>query len=155
MEYRIKLILSIVLFCGQALLVLMNAPYLEQLDIADLLLIVGYFLCCILSIAAIYSLVRFKGMRVRIVWIAGIAALLLSLIDMGTQMQHAIHKESSNMIGSFLYMRYEPAIIMLKSGKIAFGISIMYQAFGQFLVALGLLLASLFTRSIKEPGKSS
>jgi hypothetical protein len=145
-----KLFIVTCLLLGQSIFVLLTLLDVSILNGRDIFYLASYIVCGVLSFLAIYLNVRHKDSKVNVMWLTCIAAILVSAVDVGGQMSNEIHVMSGNPLFSFFDVRYKSSIIFFQTGRVALGVAIFYQAFGQLVLATCLLITLLLERALKK-----
>jgi hypothetical protein len=148
--YPTRLFVLTCMFLGQLVFVLLTLVHISILNGRDISCLASYLVCGVVSFLAIYLNARHRDSKVSVMWFACVAALLVSAVDIGGQMSNEIHAMSGNPLFSFFDVRYKSSIIFFQTGRVGLGLAIFYQAFGQLVLAICLLITLLLERAVKK-----
>jgi len=146
--YLTKFFILTCLLLGQSVFVLLTLVDISILNGLDIIYLSSYIVCGVLSFLAIYFNAFHINSKANVIWLASVVALLVSAVDVGYQMSDEIHVISGNPVFSFVDIRYKSSIIFFQTGRVALGLSIFYQAFGQLVLAICLLITLLLERAM-------
>ena len=145
-----KLFFAACLLLGQLVFVSLDLVDMSSLNSKEVAYLASYIMCGVLSATALYVVARNITLTSNVMWLACVAALLVSAVDIGSQMLHQMHIQSGNPMFSFLDVRYKSSIIFIQTGRVALGLSILYQAVGQVVLAMSLLITLSLERALRK-----